>query len=80
MTFYMHKKVHGLGIYILSTYTYPIFSDFKATFWIPSLPFPHDQYARGVVVCCEGAVSYLACLLAGLFTYLLAWLVGWFVS
>ena len=36
-------------------------------------PFLHDQYARGVVVCCESAVSYLACLLAGLFTYLLTY-------
>ena len=45
----------------------------------------HDQYARGVVVCCEGAVSYLACLLAGLFIYLLAclltsFLVGWLID
>ena len=55
----------------------------------PSLPSSlHDQYAREVVVCCEGAVSYLAWLLAGLFICLLAclltclpgWLVGWLVA
>ena len=55
----------------------------------PSLPsFLTDQYAREVVVCCEGAVSYLAWLLAGLFIYLLAclltclpgWLVDWLLA
>ena len=51
-----------------------------------------DQYARGVVVCCEGEVSYLACLhdcliacmlgylLGCLLATLLAWLLGWLVS
>ena len=60
-----------------------------------SLPsfLPHDQYARGVVVCCEGEVSYLACcmiacmlgyllgcLIATLLAWLLGWLLGWLVS
>ena len=51
-----------------------------------------DQYARGVVVCCEGEVSYLACLhdcliacmlgclLGCLLATLLAWLFGWLVG
>ena len=43
-----------------------------------------DQQGREVVVCCEAAVSYLACLFAGLLayllTYLLACLLAWFVS
>ena len=47
-----------------------------------------DQYAREVVVCCEGAVSYLAWWLAGLFIYLLTclltclpgWLVDWYLA
>ena len=48
-------------------------------------PHHHDQYARGVVVCCEDAVTYLACVLALLTCLLaplclLACLVGWLVN
>ena len=40
-----------------------------------------DQYARGVVVCCEGAVTLLAGLLvAFLLARLLGWLVGWLLA
>ena len=40
----MHKKVHGLGIYILLTYTYPILSELAEPKSDPFLPsFPHDQ-------------------------------------
>ena len=57
----MHKKVHGFGKYIVKTYTYLILSDLKETFCaLILILLLHDQYARGVVVCCEGAVSYLA--------------------
>ena len=72
----MQAKVHDLIKYRVLTYTYSILSRFKETFWIPS--FLHDQYAREVVVCCIGAVSYLACLLASMLVCcLIAWLVGW---
>ena len=40
-----HQKVHGLGIYIYLTYTYPFLSEFKATFLIPP-SLPHDKFAR----------------------------------
>ena len=69
----------------LLTYTYLILVNFKRHFstLIPPHP-PHDQQGREVVVCCEAAVSYLACLfadlLAYLLTYLLACLLAWFVS
>ena len=84
----MHKKVHGSSIYILLTYTYLNYRNFEGHFWIPSSSLPpslHDQYARGVVVCCEDAVFYLACLLACLlitflFACLLASFVGWSVG
>ena len=44
-----------------------------------------DQYARGVVVCCEGEVSYFACLLwfacmLGLFEYLVACVLSYLVG
>ena len=65
----MHKKVHGSVKYRCLTISYSILSDFKRIFSTLIHPphHPHDQYAREVLVCCEGAVSYLACLLAGLF-------------
>ena len=34
-------------------------SDLEATFMIIPPFLPHDQYARGVVVCCKGAVASL---------------------
>ena len=54
-----------------------ILSNFEATFWILPHHHPHDQYARGVVVCSETEVSHLAYLLyvscfACLFACLLA--------
>ena len=79
----MHKKVHGSDKYRCLTISYSILSDFKETFRIPpSFPpsFLPDQYARGVVVYCEGAVSYLACWLVYLGACLLAYLVVWLVS
>ena len=40
----MHQKVHGLGIYILLTYAYPILSELAERKSDPFLPsFPHDQ-------------------------------------
>ena len=47
----MHKKVHGSGIYILLTYTYPILSELAAPFCDPSsipsfLPHDKDLYSR----------------------------------
>ena len=77
----MHKKVHGSDKYRCLAISYSILSGFKETFRIilPSF-LPHDQYARGVVVCCEGAVSHVASLLAGQFTYLVACLVSWLVG
>ena len=41
-------------------------------------PSLHDQYARGVVVCCEALVSYLACLIYLALLALLACLLAWF--
>ena len=75
-----HKSKLNLPKYRCLAITYPILSDFKETFWIIPSFLPPDQYARGVVVCCKGAVSYLACLFAGLFTYLYACFVGWLVG
>ena len=44
----LQAKVHGLGYLSVSTYTYPIFSGFKAPKSDPFLPpFPHDQGAVG---------------------------------
>ena len=47
MILQLQAKVHGLGYLGVSTSTYPIFSEFKATFWIlpPSLPpfLPHEN-------------------------------------
>ena len=36
MILHLQAKVHGLGYLGVSTCTYPIFSEFKAPFWIPS--------------------------------------------
>ena len=47
MILQLQAKVHGLGNLGVSTCTYASLSDFKATFWIPSLPFlPHDDSVR----------------------------------
>ena len=81
----MHKKVHGSDKYRCLTISYSILSDFKGHFCalllLLLLILIHDQYARGVVVCCEGAVTLLAGLLvAFLLARLLGWLVGWLVG
>ena len=41
-SFDMRKKVHGLGKYIVLTYTYSIFSRFEVPKSDPSLP--HDKF------------------------------------
>ena len=41
MILQLQAKVHGLVNLGVSTCTYASLSDFKATFWIPSLP--HDE-------------------------------------
>ena len=80
-----HSKLN-LPKYRYLTITYSILSRLKETFWIipSSLPpfLPHDQYAREVVVCCENAVSYLACffVLACLLRWWVGWSVGWLVD
>ena len=84
MILQMQAKVHGLGNLRVLTYTYPIFSRFKATFCLPSFlpPFLHDQVceARGVVgFCighslaslCRGSLAGLASLLATMLLSLL---------
>ena len=60
--------------------THLILSDFKRHFHalIHPHPHPHDQYARGVVVCCEGAVSYQTCLICFAILALLACLLACF--
>ena len=74
MILQLQAKVHGLGNLGVSTYTYPIFSEFKAPKSDPFLPFPSSRpvcEARGVVVICiEGS-------LVGL---LRGWLVGWLAA
>ena len=45
----MQAKVHGSSIYILLTYTYPILSDFEATFCIPSFLTIKGQLARRLI-------------------------------
>ena len=60
----MHKKVHGSDKYRCLTISYSILSCFEVPKSDPSLPSSlHDQYARGVVGCCEGAVSTQTCLI-----------------
>ena len=66
MILQLQAKVHGLGNLGVSTYTYPIFSEFKAPKsdpFLPSLPFL-------TIICIEGS-------LVGL---LRGWLVGWLAA
>ena len=72
MILQMQAKVHGLENLRVTTYTYPIFSRFKETFWIlPSFlpPSLNDEVceARGVVAFCFGSsyVDLLRDMLAG---------------
>ena len=85
----MQAEEHDLIKYTVLAYIYLILSEFRAPKMAPSLPSSLAmKYARGVVVCCEGAVNHLACWLSGLFTYLLACLlacllvclVGWLIG
>ena len=60
MILQLQAKVHGLGNLGVLTYTYPIFSEFKAPKSDPFLPFPSSRpvcEARGVVVCSKVVVS-----------------------
>ena len=57
-TFDMHAEVHDLIKYMVLTYIYPSLSKFKVPKSDPFPSFlPHDQYARGVVVCFWGEVG-----------------------
>ena len=89
MILQLQAKVHGLGNLGVSTCTYPIFSEFKATFCTLPPSLPHDEVceARGVVVICFGSSllgqlrgSVAGWLVSCLVGWLVDWLVGWLVG
>ena len=59
MILQLQAQEHGLGNLGVSTYTYPNFSKFKATFWILLILIITTSMLGGVVVRCKGAVSML---------------------
>ena len=50
MILQLQAKVHGLGNLGVSTYTYPIFSEFKAPKSDPSLPFPPSREQNAIQI------------------------------
>ena len=94
MILQLQAKVHGLGNLGVSTCTYPIFSEFKANFWIIILLLLHTISVEGspvgllcgyLVVCWQAGcldskfVVYLVDRLVGLFVcWLVDWLAGFF--
>ena len=65
MILQLQANVHGLGNLRVLSCTYPIFNEFKETFWI----FPSSRLGRSA----PRFVGWL-------FGWLVGWLVGWFVG
>ena len=70
MILQLQAKVHGLRNLGVSTYTYPTFSDFKATFWIILI----------IIITTRSAPWFVGRLIGWLVAWLVDWLVAWSVD